>query len=74
MDYLDNFITAFINNLIIYSKSETEHEKHIKMILEWLYTAGLQVSIKKCEFHVIWTKYLGFILITEGIKVNPEKT
>ena len=34
MDYLDNFITAFIDDLIIYSKNEIEHEKHIKMVLE----------------------------------------
>ena len=74
MDYLDNFITAFVDDLIIYSKNETEHEKHVKMVLEWLCTAGLQASIKKCEFHVTWTKYLGFILTTEGIEVDPEKT
>ena len=74
MDYLDNFVTAFINDLIIYSKNETEHEKYIKMVLEWLCAAGLQVSIKKYEFHITWTKYLGFILTTEGIEVNLEKT
>ena len=73
IDYLDNFITAFIDDLIIYSKNETEHEKYIKMVLEQLHTAGLQASIKKCEFHITQTKYLGFILTTEGIEVNPEK-
>ena len=41
MDYLDNFITAFMDNLIIYSKNETEHEKYVKMVLEQLHTAGL---------------------------------
>ena len=74
MDYLDNFVTAFVDDLIIYSKNETEHEKHVKMVLERLRAAGLQASIKKCEFHVTRTKYLGFILTTEGIEVNPEKT
>ena len=74
MDYLDNFITAFVDNLIIYSKNKTEHEQHVKMVLERLCTAGLQASIKKCEFHITWTKYLGFILTTEGIEVDPKKT
>ena len=74
MDYLDNFITVFVDDLIIYSKNETEHEKHIKMVLEQLYTTGLQASIKKYEFHITQTKYLGFILTTEGIEVDPEKT
>ena len=74
MDYLDNFVTAFVDDLIIYSKNEAEHEKHVKMVLERLRAAGLQASIKKCEFHVTRTKYLGFILTTEGIEVDPEKT
>ena len=52
MDYLNNFVTAFVDNLIIYSKNETEHEKHVKMVLERLRAAGLQASIKKCEFHI----------------------
>ena len=74
MDYLDNFVTAFVDDLIIYSKNEIEHEQHVKMVLEQLHTAGLQASIKKCEVHVTQTKYLGFILTTEGIEVNPKKT
>ena len=52
MDYLDNFITAFMDDLIIYSKNETEYKKHVKMVLEQLCAAGLQASIKKCEFHI----------------------
>ena len=73
MDYLNNFITAFVDDLIIYSKNETEHKKHVKMVLEWLHAAGLQASIKKYEFHITQTKYLGFILTTEDIEVDPEK-
>ena len=53
MDYLDNFVTAFIDNLIIYSKNKTEYKKYIKMVLEQLHTAGLQASIKKYEFYII---------------------
>lgn len=44
------------------------------MVLQRLRDAGLQASIKKCEFHVKRTKYLGFIVTTEGIEVDPEKT
>jgi len=42
-------------------------------VLQRLWDAGLQVNLKKCEFHVTRTEYLGFILSTDGIKVNPEK-
>ena len=74
MDYLDDFVTAFVDDLLIYSKDAVEHELHVKKVLERLRAAGLQASIKKCEFHVTRTKYLGFILTTNGIEVDPEKT
>ena len=74
MDFLDNFVTAFVDDLIIYSKNEKDHEQHVKAVLQRLRDAGLQASIKKCEFHVTRTKYLGFILTTDGIEVDPEKT
>lgn len=73
MDYLENFITAFINNLIIYLKNTVKYEQHMKIVLKWLWDAELQASIKKYEFHITWTKYLGFILITDGIEVDLEK-
>jgi hypothetical protein len=74
MDYLDDFLTAFIDDLLIYSNNKLEHEEHVKKVLTRLREAGLQASISKCEFHVTRTKYLGFIVTTEGIEVDPEKT
>ena len=74
MGYLDEFVTAFVDDLLIYSNNAMEHEVHVKKVLERLRAAGLQASIKKCEFHVTRTKYLGFILTTDGIEVDPEKT
>ena len=74
MDYLNEFVTAFVDDLLIYSENELDHEMHVKKVLEQLQTAGLQASIKKCEFHVTCIRYLGFILTTEGIEVDSEKT
>jgi hypothetical protein len=73
MDYLDDFLTAFIDNLLIYSDNEVKHKEHVQKVLEQLCQAGLQALIKKYEFHVKQTKYLGFIVTTEGIEVDPEK-
>ena len=53
IDHLDNFVTIFINNLIIYSKNTVEHEQYVNIVLKWLWDAGLQVSIKKYKFHII---------------------
>src|SRR5208282_4967836 len=72
-DYLDDFCTAYLDDIMIYSDNELEHETHVKKVLERLRNAGLQVDIKKCEFGVKRTKYLGFIVSTDGIEVDPEK-
>jgi transposase InsO family protein len=72
-DYLDDFCTAYLDDILIYSEDPLEHETHVKKVLDRLRTAGLQADIKKSEFHVTSTKYLGFIVTTNGIRVDPEK-
>jgi len=72
-DYLDDFYTAYLDDIIIYSDNELEHETHMKKVLDCLYNAGLQADIKKCEFGVKRTKYLRFIVSTSSIKVDLEK-
>jgi transposase InsO family protein len=72
-DYLDKFLTAFMDDLLIYSKTLKEHKEHVRMVLQRLREAGLQASISKCEFHVTRTRYLGFVITTEGIEADPQK-
>ena len=72
-DYLDDFCTAYLDNILIYSDNELEHEHHVKKVLEQLRDAGLQIDLKKYEFHVTCTKYLGFIISTDSIKVDLDK-
>lgn len=72
-DYLDDFCTAYLNDILIYSDNELDYELHVRKVLEILRNAGLQIDLKKYEFHVTRTKYLGFIVSTNGIKVNLEK-
>jgi len=72
-DYLDDFCIAYLDDIIIYSKDPLKHESHVCKVLEWLYKASLQVNIKKSEFKVTRTKFLGFIVSTNGIEVDLEK-
>src|SRR5277367_5336065 len=73
-DYLDDFCTAYLDDIMIYSDNELEHQEHVCKVLERLRKAGLQADIKKSEFSVTRTKYLGFIISTDGIEADPEKT
>jgi hypothetical protein len=73
IDYLDVFCTAYLDDILIYSDDPLEHSEHVRKVLLRLRKAGLQADIKKCEFNVTRTKYLGFIISTGGIEVDPEK-
>jgi Reverse transcriptase (RNA-dependent DNA polymerase) len=73
MEYLDNFCTAYLDNILIYSENPLDHAEHVRKVLLQLRKAGLQADIKKCEFNVTCTKYLGFIISTKGIEVDLEK-
>jgi hypothetical protein len=72
-DYLDDFCTVYLDDILIYLEDKLKHKEHIKKVLCQLQDTGLQVDLKKCEFSVTCTKYLGFIITTEGIEVDPEK-
>jgi hypothetical protein len=52
MDYLNNFMTAFVDNILIYSNNKVEHQEHVKKVLKRLQAASLQASIKKYKFSV----------------------
>lgn len=73
-DYLDNFCSAYVDDILIYSESKSEHKVHVQKVLRSLKEAGLQLDIVKCEFETQRIKYLGFIIEAEkGLQMDPEK-
>ncbi len=71
--YLNKFYTASLNDILIYFDTELEHKIHVKLILQKLQEANLQMNIIKCKFHVIQVLYLELIIIIEEIKMNSSK-
>ena len=72
-DYLDDFCTAYMDDILIYSQNQLEHTAHVRKVLERLREAGLQVDVKKCEFNVEETRLLGLIIGVNGIRMDPAK-
>ena len=72
-DYLNDFCQAYLDDILIYSKTRKEHQIHTKLVLQRLCEAGLQVDIKKCEFDVTETVFLGVIISGEGLRMDPNK-
>ena len=69
----DVYCTAYIADILIYSNSKKEHREHVRKVLEALRKAELQADIKKCEFHVTEVNYLGLIITSTGIRMDPQK-
>jgi len=72
-EYLDEFIMAYFNNIIIYLNSEEEYKKYVEWVLQRLYDEKIPIVIKKCEFYIIKTDFIGFIIKLEYISINLKK-
>jgi hypothetical protein len=72
-DILDVYATAYLDDILVYSKNRTEHVEHVREVLRRLIKCGLNADIKKCEFFTTKTKYLGIIITPGGIEMDPEK-
>ena len=70
---MDDFVIVYLDNILIYSDNEAEYKIYIKRVLQKLIDAGLQVDITKYAFHVIEVPYLGLIITTQGVKMDPSK-
>jgi hypothetical protein len=73
--YIDNFCSAYLDDVLIYTDgTRKEHQQNTNKVLKAMGKAGLPLDIKKCEFDVKSTKYLGFIIEAgKGLSMDPEK-
>ncbi len=72
-NFLNDFCQVYLNNILIYSKTQREHQQHVKMILDHLWKADLQVDIWKCEFNVEETVFLEVIVSKQDLHMNSIK-
>ncbi|KAL4013020.1 hypothetical protein IC575_025172 [Cucumis melo] len=72
-DFLDSFVIVFIDDILIYSKTEAEHEEHLHQVLETLRANKLYAKFSKCEFWLKKVTFLGHVVSSEGVSVDPAK-
>nr|GFC87570.1 hypothetical protein [Tanacetum cinerariifolium] len=70
--YLDKFVIVFIDDILIYSKDEKEHEEHLKAILELLKKEELYAKFSKCEFWIPKVQLLGHVINSQGIRGSRQ--
>jgi hypothetical protein len=73
MEYLDKFVVVFINDILVYSKSEEDHEEHLHLVLQKLRDHMLYAKLSKHEFWLKQVAFLGHIISKGGIYVDPSK-
>ena len=73
MEYLDEFVVVFIDDILIISKTEGEHEKHLRMVLQKLREHQLYAKLSNCEFWLKKVSFLGHVILEGGISVDPSK-
>ena len=64
---------VFLDDILIYSKNEREHKEHLRMVFSCLREHKLYSKLSKCSFYQKEIHYLGHIISSEGISVEPEK-
>jgi hypothetical protein len=73
MEYLDRFVVIFIDDILIYSKNDSDHEEHLPIVLQKLQDNQLYAKYSKCEFWIDKVPFLGHIISNGGISVDPAK-
>jgi hypothetical protein len=73
MEYLDKFVVVFIDDILVFSRSEEEHEEHLRLVLQKLREHQLYAKFGKCAFWLKEVSFLGHIITDRGIAVDPSK-
>jgi hypothetical protein len=73
MEYLDKFVVVLIDDILIFSKTEEEHEKNLRLVLGKLRSNKLYAKFNKCEFWLTEVAFLGHVISAGGVSVDPGK-
>ncbi|KAA0053360.1 pol protein [Cucumis melo var. makuwa] len=72
-EFLDTFVIVFIDDILIYSKTEAKHEEHLRMVLQTLQDNKLYAKFSKCKFWLKQVSFLGYEVSKAGVSVDPAK-
>ena len=73
MEYLDKLVVVYIDDILIYSKTEEEHAEHLRLVLTKLRDHRLYAKFSKCEFWLNELVFLGHVVSVRGVAVVPDK-
>jgi len=72
-EHLNEFIMAYLDNIIIYLNNKEKHKKYVEWVLQRLYDKEIPIAIEKCEFHITKINFVGFIIKLRYISMDLKK-
>lgn len=72
-DLINKYVVAYIDGILIYSKSEADHVHPVSSVLSRLLKNQLYAKAEKCEFHVKQTSLLGYHISHNGVRMDELK-
>ena len=72
-EYLNRFCVIYLDDILIFLDNEKEYEKHVIIVLKILEKMGLRIKSEKYIFYINKIEYFGFIIISQGLRINPAK-
>ena len=72
-EHLDEFVMAYLDNIIIYLNTKEEYKEYIKWVLKRLYDKNIPITVEKYKFHTKKTDFMGFIIKPKSISMDPKK-
>ncbi len=72
--YLEITVVVYLDDVFLFSRNPSQHEKHVREVLKALLKAGLYAKLSKCLFSVTRITFLGFILTDEGVEMEEDRT
>jgi hypothetical protein len=72
-EFLDNFVVCYLDDILIFSKNEKDHEKHVQMVLQKLRNVRLYAKLEKYIFHQPQVEFLSYIICREELSIDPKK-
>ena len=72
-EYIDDFVLVYLDDILVFSTTEHEHENHLRLVFQRLRKHKLQAKLKKCEFSKPCVKYLGYIMGSGEVHMDKDK-
>ena len=71
--YLDIFVVAYLDDILVYSETQEDHIEHVTTVLRCLDKFNLRLKPEKCEFHKTKVNFLGYVVGIDGVQMSEEK-